>query len=107
MRFLLRLIGFWLIAGAVVAVVHDGARSIAEGGIEITSLGVFWFAVNPEGLNLTQAVIQRYVHPVLWDPLFVTILSAPLALVLFLLGVLLAFFGRRRPRPIIEELDPR
>ncbi len=107
MRFLLRMIGFWLIAGAVVAAVHDGARSIGANTLEMTSLGAFWFAVDPESLNLTQAVIQRYVLPFLWDPVLVNLLTVPLWLALVVLGIGFAVAGRRKPRPIIEQLDPR
>ena len=106
-RLIVRTIGFWLMASAVVLAVHDGARSIAEGRLETTSIGDLWFAVDSASLNISQAAVERYVHPILWDPVILSVLLAPGVIVIALLGLFLTVLGRRRPRPLIEELDPR
>ena len=52
-------------------------------------LGEVWFALDPFSLNLVQAVIQRYVHPAIWDNVAVPLLLTSTALVA--LGVAVAF----------------
>ncbi len=58
----------------------DGARIFASSSFVFTPLGETWFKIDQAlgtlTLNTLQALIQRYVHPVLWDPVFVTILGA-------------------------------
>ena len=47
------------------------------------------------------------MHPILWDPVILSVLLAPGVIIIALLGLFLTVLGRRRPRPLIEELDPR
>ena len=105
-RLLARFLGFWLFAAALVALVHDGARSIAASSLVVTSLGELWFSISAPSLNLTQAVIERYLHSVLWDPVIVSILQAPAAVVLMVIALFFALMGRRR-RPVSVGLDLR
>lgn len=56
-------------------------------------------------LNSTQAFIQRYLHPDIWDQAIVPLLQRPawdaiaiLVLVFALIGGLLSSVGRRRRR---------
>ena len=64
------------------------------------ALGQLWFDLNRSSLNLVQAVVQRYVHPYLWDPIIVTILLWWAFAVLMVLGLLiLALSGRRTQAP--------
>ena len=44
--------------------------------------------------NLVQAVLQRCVHPAVWDPVLVTVLLLPLWLTLAVPGLLLALKDR-------------
>ena len=60
------------------------------------ALGQLWFDLDRSSLNLVQAVVQRYVHPFLWDPIIVTVLLWWAFAVLMVLGLLiLALSGRR------------
>jgi hypothetical protein len=60
------------------------------------SLGQLWYNLDPSSLNLMQAVVQRYIHPFLWDPIIVTVLLWWAFAVLMVLGLLiLALSGRR------------
>jgi hypothetical protein len=60
------------------------------------ALGQLWYQLNRSSLNLVQAVIQRYIHPFLWDPIIVNILLCWAFAVLMVLGLLiLVIFGRR------------
>lgn len=105
-RLLARFLGFWIFAAALVALVHDGAHSIAASDIVVTSLGELWFSISAPSLNLTQAVIERYTVSFLWDPVLLSVLQAPAALVLMVTALIFAFLGRR-PRRLTAGLDLR
>jgi hypothetical protein len=62
------------------------------------ALGQLWYELNRSSLNLVQAVIQRYIHPFLWDSIIVTILLSWAFAVLMILGVLLLAVFRKRER---------
>ncbi len=47
------------------------------GKYHIIAVGELWFELHPGSLNLSQAVVQRYLHPWLWEPAIVTVLRAP------------------------------
>lgn len=56
---------------------YELLRVFQTGSYGIVSLGEVWFNLDVASLNLTQAVVQRYVSPVLWDPVLVSVLSWP------------------------------
>jgi hypothetical protein len=60
------------------------------------ALGQLWYQLNRSSLNLVQAVVQRYIHPFLWDPIILSILLCWAFAVLMFLGVLLLILFRRR-----------
>ena len=62
------------------------------------AVGQLWFDLDRSSLNLVQAVVQRYIHPFLWDPIIVTILLSWAFAVLMILGVLLLVVFRKRVR---------
>jgi len=92
----LRILGLLFLAGGFVSLVVDGVASIASGSLVMTPLGQAWFNVHPASLNLTQAVIERYTFPFLWDPVFVSVLFLPSWIVFAVLGAVLYYIGRRR-----------
>ncbi|UOK71763.1 MULTISPECIES: hypothetical protein [Ancylobacter] len=94
-RFLFRFVGLWVLAGAFVALVLDGVRSIASAEIVTTPLGVTWLAVGPDSLTRFQAFVTRTLSATVWDYLVVPVLGAPLFLVLGVIGALLLLIGRR------------
>ena len=64
------------------------------------ALGQLLYDLNRASLNLVQAVVQRYIHPFLWDPIIVSILLSWAFVVLTVLGVLLlVVFRKRNPPP--------
>ena len=93
-----RLIG-WIafLAGAAV-LVRDGLVWINTKHWAPIALGQLWYQLNRSSLNLVQAVIQRYIHPFLWDPIILTILLSWAFAVLMILGVLLLAVFRKRVR---------
>ncbi|MCB0285087.1 MAG: hypothetical protein KDE57_00435 [Calditrichaeota bacterium] len=100
MRVIVRWIGVWLLAGAFVALVVDGVKWLANGAITSTPLGQFLYWLSPGALNLSQAVVERYTLPVLWDPVMIFVLNLPIWVVAGALGFLFAFLGRSRTRRV-------
>ena len=89
MRLVVRLIGLALVAAAVMVAGVEMARSFQTGKWVITPLGKLWYDLSPGSLNLTQAVIQRYLAPQIWEPGIVTVLTWPAWAVLGGLGLVL------------------
>ncbi len=81
---------------AVVTGVLDITRSIADSAVVMTPLGKVWFDFSASSLNFSQAMVQRYVHPAIWDPGIQAILNMPSWLVFGLLALVFGFFGRKR-----------
>ncbi len=95
-----RVIGWiFLLAGAAV-LVRDLLVWIDTKHWAPIALGQLWYQLNRSSLNLVQAVVQRYIHPFLWDPIIVSILLSWAFAVLMILGVLLliVFRGRKSQR---------
>jgi len=91
-----RVIGWiFLLAGAAV-LVRDLLVWIDTKHWAPIALGQLWYQLNRSSLNLVQAVVQRYIHPFLWDPIIVSILLSWAFAVLMILGVLLLVVFRRR-----------
>jgi hypothetical protein len=75
-------------------------------GADMTAVaGDFWFEHSAASLNRTQSIVQRYLHPALWDAAFVPLLKRPAYeafaigfVALYVVGALIVrlFRGRRR-----------
>lgn len=91
-----RLIGWIIFLAGVSVLVRDVLVWIDTKRWAPITLGQLWYDLNRSSLNLVQAVVQRYIHPFLWDPIIVTILLCWAFAVLMVLGLLiLALPGRR------------
>ena len=88
-RFLFRFIGLWMLAGAFVALVIDGTRSITAGRMVIMPMIEAWLAIHPTSLELLKMWIERDISPRLWDPALLYSLYSPLWAVLGVLGLIL------------------
>lgn len=106
LRFLIRLLGYLAIAGGFVALVIDGARSIANGALLFTPLGEILLTLLPSRYPLLQPAVERNLHPLLWDPVLLSLMRAPSALVGLALGFLLLWLGAR-PEPQIGVVTRR
>ena len=94
LRLLSRFLGVWLIAGALVAGVVDGAKSIAGSSLVLTSLRESWAGL--AGLLGEPSSGQAAAAPWPFDALLNWFLAAPTVVVLVLAGALLLAAGRRR-----------
>lgn len=83
---ILRVLTVLFLAATIASAAND---VISQSGL--VSLGEVWFSLSPGTLNLSQAVIQRYISPELWDPGVIWLLGQSATVVFGLLA--LAFFG--------------
>jgi len=99
-RFLLRSLGLWILAAGFVFFVYDGTKSIAGNHLYITKLGDTRNAIHSTSLQLLQPAIERHVAVWLWDPVVLSVLTAPTWLVFAVLGAFLMLLGRKK-KPLI------
>ncbi len=98
-RFVLRLLGLVLLAGAFAALVVDGTRSIAGGALALTPLGQTLAWLSPQKFAALKPQVEAHVPHFVWDPLIVHLLTAPTWIVAGALGALvLLVTQRRRPK---------
>jgi hypothetical protein len=93
-----RLIGWIIFLAGLSVLVRDVMVWIETKDWAPIALGQLWFDLNRSSLNLVQAVVQRYIHPFLWDPIIVSILLCWAFAVLMVLGVLILAVSGRRAR---------
>ena len=96
MRFLLRFIGLWLLAGAFVALIIDGTASIAGGTIRFNTFGQTWDNIHQDSKPLVKAFVDRRIGDWLWTSGIQVVLDQPTWLVLGVLGVILVLLGRKK-----------
>ena len=94
-----RLIGWIFFLAGLAVLARDGFVWIETKQWAPLALGQLWYNLNRSSLNLVQAVVQRYIHPFLWDPIIVTILLWWAFAVLMVLGLLILALSGRRTRP--------
>ncbi|HSM42962.1 MAG TPA: hypothetical protein VK862_19620 [Afifellaceae bacterium] len=104
-RFAFRFLGFWFLAAALVTLVIDGTKSIADSTLVTTSVAEYFLQISPTTLQRLEFGVQNNLGaPWLWDTVFVNLLSWPAFAVLAAIGFLLMLIGRRRRRVDIEDL---
>jgi hypothetical protein len=93
-----RLIGWIIFLAGLSVLVRDVLVWIDTKDWAPIALGQLWFDLNRSSLNLVQAVVQRYIHPFLWDPIIVSILLCWAFAVLTVLGLLILAVSGKRAR---------
>jgi hypothetical protein len=93
-----RLIGWIIFLAGLSVLVRDVLVWIDTKDWAPIALGQLWFDLSRSSLNLVQAMVQRYIHPFLWDPIIVSILLCWAFAVLMVLGVLILAVSGRRAR---------
>jgi len=102
-----RLIGWIVFLAGLAVLAHDVFVWIDTKRWAPIAVGQLWFDLGRSSLNLVQAVVQRYIHPFLWDPIIVTVLLWWAFAVLVVLGLLiLALSGRRTQAPTAISRRP-
>jgi len=91
-----RTIGLLLLIAGLAALGWDVGHSPNPTSPQLTALGELWYTASPATLNLAQALTQRYILPALWDPVMITVLLWPAALVFALPGLLLVLVSLLR-----------
>ncbi len=94
-RFLFRFVAAVFLAVAIIALIVDATRSISVSQWIFTPLGALWYEIDNGSLNLVQALVQRYLHPAIWDPGIQTLLTAPAFAAFFALAFLFYLLGRK------------
>jgi hypothetical protein len=96
MRFLLRFIGLWLLAGAFVALIIDGTASIAGGSMRFNTFGQTWDNIHQDSKPVLKAFVDRNAGPWVWNSGIQLLLDQPTWVVLGVLGAILVLLGRRK-----------
>ncbi len=91
-----RILGWLLIAVALLALGGDGLRWLETGMTTFISLGDFWARLDPPTYGLMQTIGRDYLPPALWDPGLATLLRWPAVAVLGVFGLALLLIFRRR-----------
>ncbi|HJQ59877.1 MAG TPA: hypothetical protein VJ890_23420 [Vineibacter sp.] len=96
----LRALGWMLLIVTAVVGVYEVADYVDSGDRALSALGELWFKLHAPSLNLTQAIVQRYIHESLWDSAIRPVLLQPALLAfgaaaLFCLAV--GYLFRRNP----------
>jgi hypothetical protein len=91
-----RFLGYLLAIIAVAAAGYESWQAVANDGWKMIALGELWFTLDAQSLSVSQAGIQRYVAPWLWEPVITTILLWPGWAVFGVPALLLLWFGRKR-----------
>jgi hypothetical protein len=91
-----RLIGWVFVLAGMIVVIRDAVLWHETGTFRLSSGGEIWFQAHRDSLNLLQAVVQRYLTPVIWDPGIQTVLLWPAMATLVGIGLFLLLLFRRR-----------
>ena len=100
-----RLIGRMFLTLSLILIGHEVLNALESGEYRLIALGELWFrldrAMGTGSLNISQAIVQRYISPWLWEGVFQNVLTAPGWLVFGVPGAALARacrHGRRSSR---------
>ena len=91
-----RIIALLFALGGLAALGLDLWAWQATGGWRPQALGQLWFALDRESLNISQAAIQRHLHPFLWDSVIRPVLLWPVWIPPFAVAIVLYVICRRR-----------
>lgn len=96
-RFLFRFTGLWLVAGAFVALVIDGTRSVSASRFVFAPVRDIWTMLDAASLKLMQEKAATGIGAELLEGL----LAMPFFVLLGLIGVFFLMIGRRKHERVI------
>lgn len=91
-RFLLRFTGLWLLAGAFVALVIDGTRSVSASRFVIAPVRELWTLLDPASI----AIVQKQSAGAATERMLDLFLGLPFFVALAVPGLLFLLIGRRK-----------
>lgn len=100
-----RILGWLLLALALLAAGAEIVASLQAGAWEPMVLGQVWYDLDRGSINLMQAVVQRHLHPAIWDPGVIALLQWPAWLVALIPAFILLLLSRRGNPPIINGVN--
>jgi hypothetical protein len=93
----IRLFGLALLALAAGLGSYDAVRSFSAGKPRMIKVGDVWSAIDQSSLLLLQPGVERHVEPYvgawLWDPVMLSILTAPIWLAVGAIGLIFFLLG--------------
>jgi hypothetical protein len=96
-RVMLRIFARILLLVALIALVSDGTRTLAnDRGIVVTSALAYWTELAPTMLETVKRTLSLKIHPLFWDAVLVPLLSLPAWLVLGGSAAIILYFARNR-----------
>jgi hypothetical protein len=98
MTALVRFMAGIVLLTAVIFAVNDATRAQASGRANYGSIYETWSSVSPATLNAARGAVQRYTHPLVWNWGVAKPLQLPAWVLLGVVGLMLAYVGRRRRR---------
>ncbi len=97
-----RILVLIVLISTLAVVAYEVNLAMGDQAYRMIPAGELWFSLDVASLNLVQAVVERYIHPVLWQHVLFPVLLWPADLVLGVPGlVLLAFLMFRRRRRLL------
>ena len=93
---IVRCVGIVTLVLALILLNRDLNKTLDGAALHVTKVGDVWFAVHPTSLQLLQPGIERHVAEWLWDPVILSVLTAPACLVFAILGAILMLLGCRK-----------
>lgn len=89
------LAGFFLLV-AVIFAVYDATRVQTSDRFSLVSMSETWSAVAPGSLKSARESVERRTHPIVWTWGVAQVLRLPAWAFFGLLGLIMAYAGRRR-----------
>ena len=96
MRFILRIIGTWLLGIALVLLIVDGTRSLGTNAFVITSLGDSWALIHGDSLAVVRQWLADSTPEFMSMQIVERVLRWPGWAVLAVPGLIFALAGRSR-----------
>jgi ABC-type Fe3+ transport system permease subunit len=97
---LLRAASISVLVLAFVLLDRDINKTLDGAAPHVTKLGDAWYALHPTSLQMLQPAIERHVAEWLWNPVILSVLTAPACLVFAIVGAILMLLGRKK-KPLI------
>ncbi len=100
MRFVVRLLGTWLLGLALILLIVDGTKSLGASALVLTSVGEMWGIVHLASLQGFEQIMSTSVLGAFWSLAVAPVLSWPGWAVCGVPGLIFAYLGRSKGNQI-------